>query len=253
MDKVILGVIIATIFIVLTFIICLKWSKFIAFFSKRYSKLVKVIKILHYKLKRFYLLHRQIILYALFGAGTVVINILVKNFFQYIVFNEKHPFISAEIGWFFAVLFAFITSKQFVFESFFNSAKNIVFEVVTFFIARLVTLLLDLGIIYLLNYVFGWDYVIVSIISLIFQIVINFLFSKFITFSKYVKLKLNLINLDDAIEYEHRYDGKVVYTNDTIYLSHQTRLQRKAIKNKKDYDKIIKEYASQPLNFDEFI
>ena len=43
----------------------------------------------------------------------------------------------------------------------------------------------------------------------------------------------NLIDLDDAIEYERRYDGKIVYTNDTIYLSHQTRLQRKAIKNKK--------------------
>ena len=58
--------------------------------------------------------------------------------------------ISNIISWFFAVLFAFITNKKYVFESKKKGKENLA-EMIKFYLSRISTLLIDMGVMWLLT------------------------------------------------------------------------------------------------------
>lgn len=123
---------------------------------------------------------REGLLYLFFGGCTTLVNII--SFF--ILRKLKISiYISNIIAWFISVVFAFITNKLFVFESRGKSLKETFKEGVSFFLFRVVSLLFDMGIMYILIDLLSSNEMISKIISNIFVIIINYVFSKLFIFS----------------------------------------------------------------------
>ena len=89
---------------------------------------------------------------------------------------------SNAIAWVLCVLFAFITNKLFVFESKGKSNKENTREIVSFFIFRIISLLFDMGVMYLLLDLLFVNEVISKIVSNVVVIILNYLFSKMFIF-----------------------------------------------------------------------
>jgi len=127
------------------------------------------------------LLNRETISYLIFGVITTGINIGIYRLCTtvHIVY-----WLSTIIAWVIALIFAFVTNKIFVFEST-NMASGIVFkEAVSFVGARLVSGLCDLGFMIFAVEIIHMNDFIAKIITNLFVVVINYLFSKLVVFKK---------------------------------------------------------------------
>lgn len=80
--------------------------------------------------------------YVLTGIATTVINYLVYLFCRFSI-GAEYVAINTAIAWFFAVLFAYISNRIWVFESSASTVPQIARELITFFVSRLITGLLD--------------------------------------------------------------------------------------------------------------
>ena len=125
--------------------------------------------------------YREGLSYLFFGGCTTITNILVFMILRYFHIDL---YISNGIAWFVAVLFAFITNKLFVFESKGTGFKKTMKECISFFGFRILSLLFDMGIIYLMIDVLGCGDFISKLLSNIFVIIINYVFSKLFIFKK---------------------------------------------------------------------
>lgn len=122
----------------------------------------------------------SIIRYLIFGFITTLINIIV---FNYCYRNVGLKNITSNItAWVFAVVFAFLTNKIYVFNSKTLSKKVIAHELITFFLCRLLTGFMDLLIMYISVDVLLFNSLITKIISNIFVIIINYIASHMIIF-----------------------------------------------------------------------
>lgn len=119
----------------------------------------------------------EVLSYLFFGGCTTLVNIL--SFWVLRLLNID-VYISNIIAWIVSVLFAFITNKLFVFESKGSTLK----EGISFFIFRLLSLLFDMGIMYLLIDVLNTNDILSKVISNVFVIIINYVFSKIFIFKK---------------------------------------------------------------------
>ena len=125
--------------------------------------------------------YREVISYLFFGGCTTLINIV--SFYLLRLINCP-LFISNLFAWIISVFFAFITNKIFVFESKDKNKNKVIFECLSFFFFRVVSLVFDMGCMYLLINVLNVNELISKIISNIFVIIINYVFSKLIIFKK---------------------------------------------------------------------
>lgn len=121
-------------------------------------------------------------LYVIFGILTTIVNIIVF-FILYNMLHTGHN-IAYVLAWFWAVLFAYLTNRVWVFHSTSTTTADIVKEVWQFYLARVLT-----GIIGYFILTFGVDLLhqdanIWNIIQNIFVIVSNFVLSKLIIFKK---------------------------------------------------------------------
>ena len=124
--------------------------------------------------------YRDLILYAVFGVLTTIVNMGV----YYLCFNVTGiPNVPSTIlAWVLAVCFAFVTNKIWVFESRSFSAKVLKHEIPTFFSARIATGLLDLAIMYFSVDVFHLNATLWKLISNILVIILNYIASKLLIF-----------------------------------------------------------------------
>ena len=125
--------------------------------------------------------YREVLFYLFFGGCTTLVNI-VSFFLLRLI--KLSLYSSNIIAWFLSVLFAFITNKLFVFESKGKSKKEVTKECLSFFGFRLLSLLFDMGIMYLLIDVLSWNEIVSKVLSNIFVIIINYVFSKLFIFKK---------------------------------------------------------------------
>lgn len=125
--------------------------------------------------------YREVLLYLVFGGLTTLINII--SFFILRKFNIA-LYISNTIAWILSVLFAFITNKLFVFESKGKSKKENTKELVSFFGFRILSLVFDMGAMYLLLDVLNIKELIAKIVSNVVVIILNYIFSKLFIFKK---------------------------------------------------------------------
>lgn len=132
------------------------------------------------KLLNLYKKYKEIINYLIFGGLTTLISIVTYAIFTK-VFHIDY-LISNILSWIIAVLFAYVTNKIFVFES--KSKKNIK-EITSFFFFRVVSLIMEMIILYVFVDMLHIDDLVTKIIAQIIVIVSNYVFSKVFVFKKY--------------------------------------------------------------------
>lgn len=126
----------------------------------------------------FFLKYRQPILYIVFGLLTTLISIAVFAVFTEAVGTD--PLIANIVSWILAVLFAFVTNRRFVFEA----NGNLVTQLARFYLARIITLLLEEGIIFIFVTLLTFDALIVKTLAQIIVVILNFVISKLFVFGK---------------------------------------------------------------------
>lgn len=123
------------------------------------------------------ILNKETILYLIFGVLTTIINILTFSIMEQLTTNLLF---NNTVAWICSVLFAFITNRNIVFQSTGNKLK----ELFLFFGARIVSLLFDNALIFILIEKLMLNNILSKIIVNIFVVVINYILSKLIVFKK---------------------------------------------------------------------
>ena len=138
------------------------------------------------KIKSLYKKYKEIINYLIIGVLTTVVS-LVTFYIVRILFltndTQLDIQISNIISWFFAVLFAFITNKKYVFESKKKGKKNLA-EMIKFYLSRISTLLIDMGVMWLLTAPLNINDKISKILVQFIIVILNYVLSKIFVFKK---------------------------------------------------------------------
>lgn len=145
------------------------------------------------KLGNIYHKYEEIINYLIVGVLTTVVSVAVKFGLLFTILDPKKEIelqIAVVISWICAVAFAYVTNRIFVFKS---KSKNYFKEITTFVGGRIVTLLMDMFIMWFFVNLLKLDskmWVIIS--TLIAQVVVtvaNYFLSKLLVFNKKAKKK----------------------------------------------------------------
>ena len=128
--------------------------------------------------------YKEIISYLIVGGLTTVVSLGVYYGLVFTVLNPDNPVqlqVANICSWIAAVTFAYFTNRKFVFES---KNSNILKEMVAFFAARVGTLLMDMGIMFVFVTLFGFNDKIIKLVVQVVVTVANYVFSKFFVFKK---------------------------------------------------------------------
>lgn len=124
----------------------------------------------------------DILSYLFFGVLTTVVNYLVYlpcyNLF------DLNASVSNVIAWVFAVAFAYLTNKPFVFRSHDWSAKTVIPELTKFVGSRIASGALETAIILVTVDILKWDGNIMKLITSVLVVIINYVASKLLVFRK---------------------------------------------------------------------
>jgi putative flippase GtrA len=134
------------------------------------------------KIKTLFFKYKEQILYILFGVFTTVVNIVVFA----ICADMMHldTYISNFAAWVLAVTFAYITNKLWVFESKTTDAKELFREIVSFTGARVLTLGIDMVLMFVGVDILHINKLIVKVLANVVVIVSNYVLSKLFIFKK---------------------------------------------------------------------
>lgn len=129
--------------------------------------------------------HKHLIAYLFFGVMTTVVNIASFYIFSHFVFRgDANLELNNTLAWVLAVTFAYLSNRKFVFESKASSRQEILIECAKFYGSRVVTLLVDLGLMALMVKSWHWDEMLAKVISNVVVIVLNYALSKLVVFRK---------------------------------------------------------------------
>ncbi len=132
-------------------------------------------------IKELYLKYKEVINYLVFGVLAMFVN-----FGSYYVFARMlsiDEVISSGLSWFCSVLFAYITNKLFVFDSKTNTAKEFLKEIISFFLARILSgILCDVGTFALMVKVLNINDMIAKVVTQVMVVIVNYILSKFFIF-----------------------------------------------------------------------
>ena len=138
------------------------------------------------------LLNRETILYLIFGVLTTLINFVVFELCNR-AFGEAYVLVSETIAFVVAVLFAFFTNKPFVFQSKDWSLKTLSRELPTFFGGRILSFLIEAGLVLVARDLFhAGRYELLGLSGLtiakipisVIVVIMNYVFSKLLVFKK---------------------------------------------------------------------
>lgn len=136
------------------------------------------------KVLNIYHKYEEIINYLIFGFLTTIISLIAYYILAYTILNPNNPIllqIANILSWIAGVIFAYITNKKYVFKS---NNKNIKKEFSNFVGARIITLIIDMIIMFIGVTILKQNDKIIKIISQIVVIISNYLFSKIYIFKK---------------------------------------------------------------------
>ncbi len=132
------------------------------------------------KIADLYRFHISVMRYLIFGVLTTIINIVTYAICYNIL--RIPNLISNTIAWILSVVVAYLTNRKSVFNSKANTKKEIFIEIIRFFASRIATLILDQAIMFITVDKFGWNSILMKIISNIIVIIANFVLSKLVVF-----------------------------------------------------------------------
>ena len=142
---------------------------------------LKILEKIHLKkIADLYRNYVSVMRYLIFGVITTIINI-VTYVLCYNILNIPN-LISNSIAWVISVLVAYLTNRKSVFNSNANTRREVFIEIIRFFVSRLATLVLDQAIMFITVDKFGWNSILMKIVSNIIVIIANFILSKLVVF-----------------------------------------------------------------------
>lgn len=124
----------------------------------------------------------EIVKYIIVGGFTTLFSMAVFYGCTWTFLDGTNPFqlqIANILSWIGGVSFAYITNKIFVFS---KTNNNIFKELCSFISSRVVTLLADMFLMFILSTLLGINYNIAKIINTIIVVICNYIFSKFFVF-----------------------------------------------------------------------
>ncbi|WP_191016988.1 GtrA family protein [Treponema zioleckii] len=131
-------------------------------------------------IKDLFFKYKSFIAYTFFGICTTLVNLLCYRCFFHVLSIQNVP--STVLAWFFAVLFAFVTNKIWVFESKTWCLSIVCVELIKFFLCRIATGLIDVGVMWFAVDKMQWNAMLWKFISNIIVILLNYIASKMIIF-----------------------------------------------------------------------
>lgn len=135
------------------------------------------------KIINIYNKYKEVINYLIFGFLTTIICLLTYYLLTITIINPTDPLllqVANIISWIVGVTFAYVTNRKYVFNSKGSKKK----EVTKFVLSRLITLGMDMLIMFIGVTVLKGNDKIIKIISQILVIIGNYLFSKILVFKK---------------------------------------------------------------------
>ena len=133
-------------------------------------------------MKEFLTKNRSVILYIIFGVLTTLVNIV--SYWLLTRWLKQSVNTATVVAWILSVLFAYITNRTWVFDSKAIQPNEVIREIVSFFLARLSTGLLDWLIMFVFVTKLSLPDMPVKIASNILVIVLNYVLSRFLVFKK---------------------------------------------------------------------
>ncbi len=128
--------------------------------------------------------YKEIVNYLIFGVLTTIISLAVYYLLTFTVIDPKNALllqVANVISWVAGVLFAYVTNRKYVFDS---KNEDKLKEFSSFVGARLVTLIMDMIIMYVGVTLMRGNDKIIKLISQVVVIVSNYLFSKIFVFRR---------------------------------------------------------------------
>lgn len=137
------------------------------------------------KIISLYKKYKEIINYLIVGGFTTIVSMGIF-YGSTLTFLDGNDAIELQIAnvlaWIGSVTFAYITNRIFVFES---KNPNIFKEVVSFVSSRVVTLLMDMGTMFVLSTLLHINYNFSKIVASVLVVVGNYVISKIFVFKKW--------------------------------------------------------------------
>lgn len=134
------------------------------------------------KIRAFIEKYWDVLIYLFFGVLTTLVNFLV--YFPLYNWFRWSGALSNVVSWAAAVIFAFLTNKAFVFKSRDWSANVVLPELWKFVACRFVSGLLETAAIWMCVDILKWNGNIFKITMSIMVVILNYVFSKWIVFTK---------------------------------------------------------------------
>lgn len=124
--------------------------------------------------------HWDIISYLFFGVATTIVNYLI--YLPCYNLLGLSSAVSNSIAWVFAVAFAYLTNKPFVFKSMDWSAATVIPELTKFVSCRIASGAAETVILLLCVDILGWNGNIMKLITNVLVIIMNYVGSKLLVF-----------------------------------------------------------------------
>ena len=128
--------------------------------------------------------YEEIIRYLIIGGLTTVVSLVSYYVLTITILdpnNDLYLQIANVISWILAVTFAYFTNRTFVFKS---KDKASLKEASTFYASRVSTLLIDMGMMFILVSRMHFPDKIIKIIIQVIVVILNYIFSKFFVFNR---------------------------------------------------------------------
>ena len=134
------------------------------------------------KCKEIYKNHEEIINYLIVGVLTTIVSWTAKFICAATILDASIAWQNMAlsfINWTAGVIFAYFTSRKFVFKS---QETNKIKEATKFVASRISTLILDMVVMFLMVNMMGIDFILATFISAVLVTIANYIFSKLFVF-----------------------------------------------------------------------
>ncbi|WP_296116325.1 GtrA family protein [uncultured Eubacterium sp.] len=130
--------------------------------------------------EKIYKKNKEVLLYLLFGGLTTIVSIGTFAWFN--VGMHMNELIANVISWVFAVTFAYVTNKIWVFQSETSGFVAVLEEIAKFFGGRLATLGVEELILFVFISLLHGNSMIVKLIAQVVIVILNYIISKIFVF-----------------------------------------------------------------------
>lgn len=135
-------------------------------------------------MKQLYLRYKELINYLIVGVLTTVVSLAVYYGCVTTVLDPNNPLqlqLANIISWICAVTFAYFASRRFVFES---KNEAVFQEAIRFYLSRVTTLLMDMGIMFVMVTLLSYNDKIAKLVCQVVVTIANYVLAKLIVFKK---------------------------------------------------------------------